>query len=443
MAAAGSTAGSATGPAQPSERSDASAAADHVPASALESAFGTVCVLAMTLGPIYTLRSHIGDFPAPWEDDTFVQVVFGALHLLAAIALALTWRRCRRPSPAVAPLVAIAAMAIASTAWSVAPDQTLDRSLLFAGTAVTGAWIGLRFSTGEQVRLVAWAMLAGSAVSCMVALGWPGSGTMTDRPGVFWSGIYFNRNSLAPVAALGAITAVVMAFGATRGAPRVAWLAATVLHLVVLQRTSARTAVAVVGACAAVGSGVALLRVARRRGLRPGSAAVIATASAVSVVLAAWALFDRAVAWAGVDPTLDNRTPLWSFVEMEIGLRRIRGYGFYAYWVGPTTSIRAIGYLNWSPPTAHNGFLEIGLGLGWIGLALMLLVTLWTVVSAATTAWRGIDAWTVWPILMTTFFITTDLTESFTLPNQFIWLLFVAVAVGTTSRRHRTEIRST
>lgn len=407
-------------------------------ATVVEQGFAALCLLATTLGPVYTLRRHLGDFPPPWEDDWFVQTLFGCIYAVAAAAIVVGRRRCHRPSWRAVPLLALVVLGVCSTAWSVAPDQTLNRSALFAGTTVLGAWIGLRFSWAEQVRIVARAMLAGSAASAFVAVVWPSTGTMTDRPGAFWAGIYFNRNSLAPVAALGVLAALLAAAGAS-GARRPAWLLAAAIDAAVLIQTSARTALVVLLGCLGVTAGAVVARAALRRGIPTRTVALAAATVAASCLVASWAVFDRVVAWAGVDPTLDNRTPLWSFVRMEIGLRRFRGYGFYAYWVAPGTSTRAIGYLNWSPPTAHNGFLELGLGLGWTGLGLALIAVTSTIWSSAATAGRTRGVMVLWPLVATTFFVMADLTESFTLPNQFIWVVFVAAAVAVTRRRVDAE----
>ncbi len=401
--------------------------AEPQPAGAAEITLAVVGLFALTLGPIYTLRTELGGFDGIWEDDPFVRAVFAGLYVLAAIPLVGEIRRRGLPL-VVVPFAALCAWAVASTLWSEIPGITLWRAMLFAGTTLFGLFLGRRFSSDALVAVTLAAMLSGVATSMLVVWRRPDRGIMT-RDGNFWAGIYFNRNSLAPVAALAIICAVLFMVRST-GIRLVGGAAAFTVSAIVLAETQARTALAALGGSLAVAAAAWLLAQGRGRGMRGRDAAALAVTAVTLSVALAYLVFDRAVASVGVDPTLDNRTPLWNFVRMEIGLRPLEGYGFYSYWIDPGNRLRILGWIVWEPPSAHNGFLEVALGLGYVGAALLAVGLGWAALRTARRAWWCEHPTGVFGIAMVAFFVLTDLTESFTLPNQFIWALFVAVAVA-------------
>jgi len=74
----------------------------------------------------------------------------------------------------------------------------------------------------------------------------------------------------------------------------------------------------------------------------------------------------------GRDPTLTGRTDIWKLV---VGMTRspLFGTGFESFWLGPRLDkIWSIYW--WHPNEAHNGYIEIFLNLGCIGLVLLLVV---------------------------------------------------------------------
>lgn len=74
----------------------------------------------------------------------------------------------------------------------------------------------------------------------------------------------------------------------------------------------------------------------------------------------------------GRDPTLTGRTELWSRVLGMAG-NSLVGTGFESFWLGPRMEELWRIYW-WHPNEAHNGYLEVYLNLGWLGVALLALL---------------------------------------------------------------------
>jgi O-antigen ligase len=72
----------------------------------------------------------------------------------------------------------------------------------------------------------------------------------------------------------------------------------------------------------------------------------------------------------GKDPTLHDRTKIWSFL-LGMHTNPVIGTGYQSFWLGPRleyfwTSAK-LGHIN----EAHNGYLEVFLELGFAGVLLM------------------------------------------------------------------------
>jgi exopolysaccharide production protein ExoQ len=69
----------------------------------------------------------------------------------------------------------------------------------------------------------------------------------------------------------------------------------------------------------------------------------------------------------GKDPTLTDRTKIWGFI-LSMDVNPLLGTGYESFWMGPRLEwfwLRAgLGHIN----EAHNGFLEVYLNLGFVGL---------------------------------------------------------------------------
>jgi exopolysaccharide production protein ExoQ len=74
----------------------------------------------------------------------------------------------------------------------------------------------------------------------------------------------------------------------------------------------------------------------------------------------------------GRDPTLTDRTLIWSMV-IDLTPNRWIGTGYESFWLGPRLDAMS-DVFKWVPNEAHNGYIEIFANLGWTGLACLSVV---------------------------------------------------------------------
>lgn len=76
----------------------------------------------------------------------------------------------------------------------------------------------------------------------------------------------------------------------------------------------------------------------------------------------------------GRDPTLTGRTDVWKLVLNFAG-NPVWGTGFESFWLGPRLK-KIWDVYWWHPNEAHNGYLELYLNLGWLGVTMFAFVLL-------------------------------------------------------------------
>ncbi|NNL20403.1 MAG: O-antigen ligase family protein [Ignavibacteriaceae bacterium] len=89
-------------------------------------------------------------------------------------------------------------------------------------------------------------------------------------------------------------------------------------------------------------------------------------------------LIDRIPLMLGKDPTLSLRTEIWDYVWMEIEKKIFLGYGFGTYWIMGSTVINQFAAIfgGFMINQAHNGYLEIMLQLGLVGITLFAIIVI-------------------------------------------------------------------
>jgi O-antigen ligase len=131
----------------------------------------------------------------------------------------------------------------------------------------------------------------------------------------------------------------------------------------------------------------------------------------------------------GKDPTLTDRTLVWDLL-LSLHTNPLHGMGFENFWLGPRLDAMWRAY-RWGPTQAHNGYLEVFLNLGWIGVALLTL----RLITGYQTVMTGLRRSTPTSRLMLAYFvvgIVFNFTEAaffrISSPVWFIFLLTITKA---------------
>jgi O-antigen ligase len=409
--------------------------------SIVEVGAAVTSIFVLTQGPVYFTNLYLLRDETIGVERSNVIAMHGLVYLVVAALFVrhLTRRwRTERTVPVIALAVTAASLIFpVSAIWSVDRGSTLVHGAATTGAVLVGAWIAIRFTAVTQAWVVSAATTFGVLLSLIVVRIWPLQGVMQVEGGTgAWAGIYFNRNSLAPVAAIGVVSTLVAVVTTRRWWAVLVGLPVVLAHGVALRGADSTSAS--YGTVVALLAGAALpcsLVLMRRAGIRWWAPVVVGVVGlAVAAAVVRRGVNDLALGIAG--PTgLNNRDALWSFVGDLIEERWLLGWGHYGVWSAPQLQARANDALSWAPPSAHNGALEVLLGLGVVLGSIVLLAVAAGVTWVACATWRGELTLTAswWAVSLVVYIAIANTTESFVCANHFLLALLVTACLAPSS----------
>lgn len=315
--------------------------------------------------------------------------------------------------------------ALLSVTWSGAPDVTFRRGVAVVLTTLYGLVLYVRFSFGGFLRLLGVAVVIAVISSLVLALMLPDWGVMGYPHEGAWRGVFVHKNVLGRVAAFSLLVLGALVYQSRTVFARTSWSGAFLMSLVAL--SGSRSATSLVLAVVTL-TGLLFLRLARW--LRRAWQVVLLSFFVLMGGLAMFVMqdYETVVQALGRDVTLTGRVPLWKTLIPLAVEHFWLGYGYGGFWLGwdgPSAGVWTT--VGWSPSHGHNGYLDLWLDLGAVGLALGLMVLMTPLFRIATSAIRGMFTLesrfvlTLWCYL-----VAYNFTEStFLQGNSLYWTLLV------------------
>ena len=161
----------------------------------------------------------------------------------------------------------------------------------------------------------------------------------------------------------------------------------------------------------------------------------------MSQVLFSESFADLVVAYSGRDMSLTGRTFLWEELLRIAALHPILGVGFGGFWIGNQHGLWE--KFPWIPESAHNGFLDVYLDVGLIGVILLCGVIISSYQNIARTLISDFEFVRIRLTLFLAAIVYNFTESSFTKPTNFIWFIFLLCVVvdrdSVTMKEFRTD----
>ena len=318
---------------------------------------------------------------------------------------------------------------VLSFIWSIQPNISAETAREVWQTGSFGLFLATRFSLKQQVKITAIAFGIGGFLSLLLGLAIPAVGIHSwDHPGA-WKGVFDYKNTLGSFMVVGAATSLLLAIDPEKPEKKGWWGFALCFLLVILSTSKT----ALVAMFLSLGT-VFVTRKFRWR----GRLAVIIIDFGILVATGFSALLVNywftLLAGLGKDPTLTGRIPMWGVMIDLIQERPFLGYGRAAFFSGGSPYPRIVGSSIskvFIPPHAHNGFIELALEVGLIGLGLFLISLGLAYFRAITRAFTPRDCGDLWPLVFLTFLVFNNTTETLLLRFSHVyWVLFISLAMS-------------
>ncbi|GAB2553375.1 O-antigen ligase family protein [Spirosoma aerophilum] len=336
------------------------------------------------------------------------------------------------------PLILVFLLYLAgSVFWSQALEITVRRTTGIWGPTLFAFYLICRFELASLLKLTALALSLAAIGSLLFGFILPEQGIMHDESPELqgaWCGLFTHKNSLGQVMLGNAIINLALWRLKNVKLALVGLLLAVVL--IILSRST---------------TSLILLSIAftfpllQRFLHSPVKIQYIAFILIFSLVIAL-AIVDTSaeniiVKLTGKDLTFTGRVDLWDMVVKSMSEKPLTGYGYGAFWlgeVGESGKINSV--LDLTYDTAHNGYLDMMLDLGIIGLLLFLITFLTYLVSFFTNFFIQRKEEYYWGFTFLFIQLVYNFFEgNLVKPNNLFWILFLFVITS----YHITFVKTT
>lgn len=306
-----------------------------------------------------------------YHASLYINMAFQAAFALSSVRA--IWTTLRRN-----PLIALGPVLIfASALWSDSAGNTIRMGIEVCLCTFFTCYLSARMTTERLLRLLMLMGVASALLSALFALALPSYGIFAGYGGGAWNGICDHKNTLG-LSMTWLLTPVFFVDG-QRPAHRLLY---AMLILLVIGMSQSRGAWMYTAGAICFAGGLHLIHRLRRN----EAMLLVLIALVLFAVLGVigWRSIDTIAPMMGKSASMSGRTDIYREVWKSILKEPSFGYGYGGFWgVNPEADRigLAIGWANIG--YSESGILELGLQLGFVGIALVLLML-------GRAAWQGV-----------------------------------------------------
>jgi len=379
-----------------------------------------------------------GDFLLDSEGSAFARMQWPIIYALTIFFIAQQWPSFERGVRLAWPMMLWAGVAVLSILWSIDRVATFNGAGRFLFTMLIGVLIGIRLSVRELLVMMLVMLLGTVGISLLLYFGQFGFAAVPQGA----PGIFFHKNMLGERAAQLSYVAVILLINRRHSVLAAAGLVVAAIALVV-----ANSASSVVTAAILIAAIPFMAAFCSRR--------IETTTLLVSVGLLVVAMVAFGLALAHINPytsslqaldrdtTLTGRSDLWAAGISQFWDHPAVGHGFTAFWnAGVDWRTRLVLNDLGAVGSFHNTFIEIGIQVGFVGLAVVIATLIGFAVVNFRLLVRYRDLMLLWPVGFMLMTVINGLTEvTFFAKHVLQQIVLVALTVQVMDLcQHRFDI---
>jgi O-antigen ligase len=394
-----------------------------------ELGFTVVCLLlySSALLPLILSGGASEGEEGPAADYALIRLIFALIYLVTFFLLIARSKKVIYLLSKDRFIWVLVGTTIVSILWSSTPTMTQSRSISLVGTTLFGLYLAGRYSLKQQLQLLGWMFGIAIVLSLLFAVALPRYGIMGGIHAGAWRGIYTHKNGFGRIMILSAVVFLLLAIDAKKKR----WLLWCGFGLSVSLLLLSKSSSSLINLMTLLAL-IPVLQTLRWRDdvMIPALSFIAIIGGSLYVGLTANA--NHLLGLIGKDATLTGRGDLWPLVWEKIWQRPWLGYGYSGFWQGWDSEAASIWYaVGWEPPNAHNGFMDLWLDLGLLGVFIYFLGVSISLCRAV--AWvrlsRTSDAF--WPLIYLIGILLFNMSETTLLGNNSsYWVLHVAVVLS-------------
>lgn len=298
--------------------------------------------------------------PEPGVESPLLRSIFSAVYLTTFLLLTFHWKRTFAVLVQNKWIFFLLALAILSTLWSSVPEVTFRRAIALIGSTSFAIYMGSNYKIHEQLEILAWVFGVSIILNFLFVFLLPTYGIMSNGD---WRGIYLHKNTLGECM----LISFLIFYFLSKSARRHKFFLKTACILSLILIIFSKSATSLIGAIFlyAASKVLGILSLRSRSSVLLIIIFLLLTFFSVLYFTINLNIFLEA---NNRDITLTGRTPLWSSLWDFIKLNFWLGYGYKAFFSASHLETQILWKLHpWSPPHAHNGYIQIMLDFGLTG----------------------------------------------------------------------------
>lgn len=410
----------------------------------LEKAFAVIALLfyseLVAFQSLFALSEGEGEnfFPEATYNplEPLLRLTQHGIFIITLGLLLLRWRQTLHVASKGFFIWGLLLLILTSSLWSDTPITTLRGSISLSETTLFGLYFAARFSMQDQLKLLTICGSIFAVVSLAFSLAVPSAAIEAGVHAGSWRGPIIQKNLFARALVLFATAAYVQQ--PTHFLGKAIGLLTLLLCIFLIVMSASKTGIVIL---------ILMLFLAELQRffyklftylpmvfvpvfcvtILSGMAAIVTAVSNAQTI----------VNLTGRTLTLSGRTEIWSALVTKISERPLLGYGYQGFWRGIYGESAYIGKVfgnTYLPPHSHNGFFELTLAFGLLGLVLFALSFLLNARFALILPVVIPPTVALWPLAYLTFIVLYNQTESTLVAhNSIFWALYVTLTFSKAS----------
>lgn len=380
---------------------------------------GAVLLLILSNG------ANEGDVEVTY-DTSLYKLTFLLIYLVTVLLLACRWKKTLYKLTKANLVLVFIIFAVASIFWSSAPDATLRESVKLIGSGLFGLYLGTRYSLRQLLLMLAWVLGVSIILSFLFAILLPQYGLMGGVHSGIWRGIYVHKNVLGSQMVIGISIFLILVFDNQR----YKWIPWLGIILAVILLLLSKSTSSLLNAVFCVVS-FSILQTLRWNYRLMVSSLAMLTVIAMLLITYLGNNVGSIANLLGKDLTFSGRSTLWIAVWEMIQQKPWLGYGYDGFWHGMDGESAYVWLATgWRMTHAHNGFIEVWLELGSVGLIIFLLSFAQNLSRSLTLIRLSSASITLFPTISLLLLFTSNLAESSLLSSDLACSIYVFLTLA-------------
>ena len=365
--------------------------------------------------------------------NTLTRALYYVVPVLTIFLLAVSWRSVITLIVKERFLWLLIAFMLVSVLWSAMPKTTISHSYGLIRVTLFSIYLAARFSIKEQVRVlgisfgitVVLCLLFGILMPEYGIMGLSSTFTTPEDKGHVgaWQGIFTHKNILGRFMVLSII--IFLSYRSSSSSYWLRWLGIGTSVLLIILSTS-KTSLLILLTVFILFPILGTLRWEYSWKIPFISSIILLLGSISTFVVENLEVFLSAL---GRDATLSGRTKIWGEVIWAISKHPWLGYGYEGFWRKGTNADYVWNALKFKVTHSHNGFLELWLQLGIVGLSLYIIAFLMACYKAVVFLHKNNNSEGIYPLMLLIFIFLANITESSLLGANTYLILFMSVTL--------------